>query len=68
MTNAEKIRHMTDEEIAEWLCTETGCCNCKYLFSNKCKDGKNPWLDWLKREKWHFTYEEIRKEEVEDES
>ena len=41
---------MTDEEIAKWLCTETGCCNCKYLFNDKCKDGKNPWLDWLKQE------------------
>lgn len=57
MTNADKIRHMTDEEIAEWLCAETGCYNCKYRFSNKCKDGKNPWLDWLKWERWHFTYE-----------
>lgn len=49
MTNADKIRHMTDEEIAEWLCTETGCLSCKYFFSDKCDNG-NAWLDWLKQE------------------
>lgn len=49
MTNADRIRAMTDEELAKWLCTEIGCCNCNYLFSDKCDNG-NAWLDWLKQE------------------
>jgi hypothetical protein len=43
-TNADRIRAMSDEELAE------------YLFIKTCEDGfpqftmKNDWLDWLKQE------------------
>ena len=43
-TNADRIRSMSDEELAE------------YLFIKTCEDGfpqfttKNDWLDWLRRE------------------
>lgn len=47
MTNADKIRAMTDEELAEWLhehnfncppvdCRDEDCAGC--------------WLDWLEQE------------------
>ena len=43
-TNADRIRAMSDEELAE------------YLFIKTCEDGfpqfttKNDWLDWLRQE------------------
>ena len=42
-TNADKIRQMTDEEMAEWL---------EYI-SNALRHGviiSQPWLEWLKEE------------------
>ena len=52
MTNADKyFRQATDEEIAEFLCAETSCCDCKFLLSGLCGNGNgNPWLNWLKQE------------------
>ncbi len=43
ITNADRIRHMTDEELAETfdLLTRT---------KPETKDDKQEWLDWLKRE------------------
>lgn len=44
MTNADRIRNMTDKELAE------------YLFIKTCEDGfpqfttKNDWLNWLRQE------------------
>lgn len=38
-TNADRIRAMTDEELAEWLDNNT----CRFPIY-KC------WLDWLKKE------------------
>ena len=44
ITNADRIRSMTDEELAE------------YLYIKTCEDGfpqfttENDWLDWLKQE------------------
>lgn len=49
MTNADKIRAMTDEELTEWLCS-SGCCDCPHLHSGKCEGDGNAWLDWLKQE------------------
>lgn len=55
-TNADRIRAMTDEELAEELCL--GCCqesreDCnKYIIENS-GGGRNclqHWLDWLRQE------------------
>lgn len=48
MANADGIRTMTDEELAEWLSNITIVCpnggvDCKPT-CNEC------WLDWLKQE------------------
>ena len=52
-TNADRIRTMTDEELATWLncmqsnayrCGEFGRLNAAYPFDNKA------WLEWLKAE------------------
>ena len=45
MTNAEKIRAMTDEELAEYL---DGVCHD--LWQMFVKDPKKMWLEWLKQE------------------
>lgn len=34
MTNADKIRAMTDEELADWLCDHTDCYNCEADLGN----------------------------------
>jgi len=50
ITNADRIRVMTDEELAQRLYLST----CVHIFDNKveCKDNgcKKCWLDWLKQE------------------
>ena len=50
MTWGDKIRAMTDEELAQRLYLST----CAHIFDNKveCKDNgcKKCWLDWLKKE------------------
>ena len=49
MTNADRIRAMTDEELAGWLATNDTCPsteqerNC----NNRCGEC---WLEWLKQE------------------
>ena len=52
-TNADRIRNMTDEELAEWIdnlldaqgCPPKGIDNCtKFDECDKC------WLKWLKEE------------------
>jgi hypothetical protein len=41
-TNADKIRLMSDGELAEWL-----CCNCTGDgYGNRAED----WINWLKQE------------------
>ena len=50
MTNADRIRRMTDEELAEFFGTESICDN---IDSSKCKndkDCKECQLEWLKQE------------------
>lgn len=50
MTNADRIRAMTDEELAGWFGTHVCCmadpitCTKPGLSCRKC------WLDWLKQE------------------
>ena len=34
MTNADKIRSMTDEELADWMCDHTDCYNCEADLGN----------------------------------
>lgn len=58
-TNADRIRAMTDEELAEWIgrhmyCEEcmffdgeTGTCNYKYRYGKGCNGAM---LEWLKQE------------------
>ena len=49
-TNADRIRAMSDEEIAQWLCLNYGCTKC--LGEKLCtiNDGKaNGMLKWLKQ-------------------
>jgi hypothetical protein len=53
MTNADKIRQMTDEELAEYLCDRTsecyhceGCGKCHY---DKEKEMMTGMIDWLKQ-------------------
>ena len=56
MTNADKIRTMTDEELAAWH--NHVSASCDYMLHRKCEavdycvNGacKKAWLDWLKQE------------------
>ena len=43
LTNADKIRSMSDEELAEWLCDIAGWLP---MYEGKM----HPILDWLKQE------------------
>lgn len=53
MTNADRIRAMTDEELAEFIAETIDCCNCKHP-RNGCSENDETcaacWLDWLKEE------------------
>ncbi len=48
-TNADRIRSMTDEELAEWLPFQMGACNMNEKCGNDCTCDAC-WFDWLKRE------------------
>ena len=52
ITNADRIRSMTDEELAEWMAINTDCFNCKIKNKNICSldDGTctEEWRFWLK--------------------
>jgi len=52
MTNADRIRSMTDEELAEWMAINTDCFFCKVKNKNICSldEGTCPeeWMSWLK--------------------
>ena len=48
-TNADRIRAMTDEELAEWLPFKMGACNMNEKCGNDCTCDVC-WLDWLKQE------------------
>ena len=52
-TNADRIRAMTDEELAEFMChnVSNGTVNCAFCAAAEfCRMGHNGWLDWLKQE------------------
>lgn len=53
-TNADKIRAMSDEELAEFMChsvSPNGVANCSACEAAEfCRMGHNGYLDWLKEE------------------
>jgi len=53
ITNADRIRSMTDEELAR-LFADGNCGYCRirdFCFAKGCKiDCEDMWLDWLKEE------------------
>lgn len=52
-TNADRIRAMTDEELAEFFQNTTLCDSC-FIFKNECGTESysciQRWLDWLRQE------------------
>lgn len=53
ITNADRIRAMSDEELAEFMChnVSNGTVNCAFCaVAEFCRMGHNGWLDWLKEE------------------
>lgn len=52
MTNGDRIRAMTDEELAKWLCSTHGSCASWCPVSGDCdgEDCDRGLLDWLKQE------------------
>ena len=49
-TNADRIRAMSDDELAEFLSPMAGCRRCPVgcnRYQNNCVD---IWLDWLRQE------------------
>jgi hypothetical protein len=52
-TNADRIRAMTDEELAEFFQNTTFCDSC-FINKNECGTESysciQRWLDWLKQE------------------
>jgi hypothetical protein len=50
-TNADRIRAMTEEELAKLLCDFIGCMECPYVRKpEECNGERIGWLDWLKQE------------------
>lgn len=55
MTNGEKIRAMTDEELVKFLIDFKVCEHCDYLSADVCIDamcedvGRTCLLEWVKR-------------------
>lgn len=49
MTNADKIRNMSNEELADWINTKNMCEQCAYepecvCMEEPCTDGILQWL------------------------
>lgn len=54
-TNADKLRHMSDEELAAWHSHLAPCCHCKAVPEERNQvihphDCYEKWLEWLKQE------------------
>lgn len=52
MTNADRIRSMSDEALANFLCGLFECGDCPY--EDQCKtgilrEGTDGWLNWLRQ-------------------
>ena len=57
MTNADRIRAMSDDELSSWIADIAMCNNCRAKntdTANPCKGlyvgCKGNWLDWMKQE------------------
>jgi hypothetical protein len=51
MTNADKIRGMTDEQLAEWLADIIDCWHCpRYTRCTEVKGCANALKAWLQQE------------------
>lgn len=52
LTNADRIRAMSDEELAEWMAINTDCFYCKIKNKNICSLDEGTcteeWRFWLK--------------------
>lgn len=46
LSNADRIRAMSDQELAEYLCGLTYCCECEHR--NAC-NGEDGYLKWLQQ-------------------
>lgn len=49
MTNGERLRQMTDEELGKWLCKIFFTCGTCYA-KEYCHYEHNGFTDWLKQE------------------
>ena len=51
MTNADRIRSMSDEELAEWLCSlmTAECCDQRCPARDICNLGDNGLVKWMKQ-------------------
>lgn len=54
-TNADRIRAMTDKELAEFMALNTDCYYCRAKDNDRCASlATTPcgdiWLDWLEQE------------------
>ena len=49
-TNADRIRTMTDEELAQMFWEKASCELCKLKKQYCSDDCKGTWLEWLKEE------------------
>lgn len=49
-TNADNIRSMTDEELAEWIAYRQGCFERQDKRCSKYGTCRDCWFDWLKQE------------------
>lgn len=54
LTNADRIRAMTDEKLAAWFRVIVDCEGCPVTENfDECKHGKackDKWLEWLRQE------------------
>lgn len=52
LTNADRIRGLSDEELAEWIVKYMDCAECENMNGYKpCHNGEcctDHWLDWLR--------------------
>lgn len=60
MTNADRIRNMSDEELAEWINTKNTCEQCAYEPESLCMKETciNGILQWLQAEADRRKYEQ----------
>ena len=65
-TNADRIRSMSDEELAKWFALDNGLKSCpkgaRWPKSCECGCG-NCWLDWLRQDAESYSEEDIADQE-----